>query len=157
MAKSFKSADVIQRETLEKVSHSGLQDLIEKGVEISKRAEGDLKIQSPSTVPVQREFRPREENSPRDTDTFRNTRPSKSTVTKSFILERTLVEDLLDFVYTMKKNGNVDYTQSDAIKDGLESIFKTVDLLERPDHMRDYEKTLSKAISEGRRKSGNRR
>ncbi|MBT30655.1 MAG: hypothetical protein CMO01_13430 [Thalassobius sp.] len=75
-------------------------------------------------------------------------------VRQSFLLDYEVMEKIKDIVYYERRNGNFEYSQKDAISDGIKALIDSKgDVPQRPEAERAKEKHRSDRIKKAKRKS----
>ena len=72
-------------------------------------------------------------------------------VRQTFIIGTDYLDKLKDLVYTKRVSGQFDYSQKDALHDGLDMLFASMKIKKRPDEVRRKEEARSRRIRAGRR------
>ena len=71
-------------------------------------------------------------------------------VRQTFIIGRDYLDKLKDLVYTKRVSGQFDYSQKDALQDGLDMLFASTKIKKRPLEVRQKEEARSRRIRAGR-------
>ena len=74
-------------------------------------------------------------------------------VRQSFLLDADVMEKIKDIVYYERRNGNFEYSQKDAISEGIKALIDLKgDVPQRPEEERAKEKNRSDRIKKAKRK-----
>lgn len=72
-------------------------------------------------------------------------------IRQTFVLGNSYMETLKDFIYTKKIKGEVLYNQKDAIEESLGLLFNTIEIINRPEKLKEMENKRSQNIKRSRK------
>lgn len=72
-------------------------------------------------------------------------------IRQTFVLGNSYMETLKDFIYTKKIKGEVLYNQKDAIEESLGLLFNTIEIINRPEKLKELENKRSQNIKRSRK------
>jgi hypothetical protein len=68
---------------------------------------------------------------------------------QTFIIGTVHLEKLKDYVYTQRKKGHFDYTQRNAVEDGIDKLLDGQEILKRPPEVKAKENNRRQKIRSG--------
>lgn len=72
-------------------------------------------------------------------------------VRQTFIIGPDYLDKIKDLVYTIRRSGNFEYSQKDALHDALDLLFANSTITQRPQEVRDKEEKRNQKIRQGKK------